>query len=606
MGASSDFVIKDGVLKKYSGAGGDVVIPDGVKRISARAFRDCRGLRTVVIPASVEGVGKEAFAFCEDLAKAKFCGEVKRIGDGAFWDAFEVRIEASPATFKKFWNSLGNERMSYCVTSLCRGDALTPEEKKYIQKNITSLFHISVLKKDEVPFIKALEFLEPLPLEELDRYLAGSEDFPVLRTALLEYKKEHYSPEDEARYWEIREGKELGVIPRTVAEWKKIFSFEKKGEGLLISRYQGDEYCVAVPERIGRRKVTEIGSGAFSACRKLSSVVIPEGVTRIGNFAFYNCGNLETVTLPQTLEEIGQSAFQGCEGLEKVFFDESRVILGDRAFSGCKALADENGFVRVGNVLYDYAGEDSEISVPEGVEIVGNGAFFKCGKLRSVTLPPSVRTIGKSAFMYCSSLKTVRFSAGIREIEDEAFCGCEALSQLVLPEGLERIGKAAFWRCLSLKEMPIPASLEEIGVGAFGQCQGLFDEKGFLIVGDVLCEYNGDGGLITIPEGVGKILPRVFSKYYSISLRLPKSLQTLGDAFRKCRPLEAIELPMGLKTVETGAFSECMNLRSVTIPDGKTVIEEGAFAPSSLTIHSVAGGFAEQYAKEQNFPFQAI
>ena len=191
----------------------------------------------------------------------------------------------------------------------------------------------------------------------------------------------------------------MGLIPRTVAEWKKIFSFEKEGEGLLISGYHGSEPCVIVPERIGRRKVIGIGSGAFSGCRQISSVAIPEGVTRIGNFALYRCRNLETVTLPQTLKEIGPSAFQGCEGLDKVCFDESRVILGERAFSGCKALADEKGFVRVGNVLYDYAGEDSEIFVPEGVESIGNGAFFKCGKLRSVTLPPSVRSIGKSAFM---------------------------------------------------------------------------------------------------------------------------------------------------------------------------------------------------------------
>ena len=154
--------------------------------------------------------------------------------------------------------------------------------------------------------------------------------------------------------------------------------------------------------------------------------------------------------------------------------------------------------------------------------------------------------------------------------------------------------------------MPIPASLEEIGVGAFGQCQGLFDEKGFLIVGDVLCEYNGDSGLITIPEGVGKILPRVFSKFYSISLRLPKSLQTLGDAFRKCRPLEAIELPMGLKTVETGAFSECANLRSVTIPDGKTVIEEGAVAPFSVTIHAPLGSLARDWAMKTGTLFEEL
>ena len=41
MSNSKDFVIKDGVLTKYKGAGGDVVIPEGVTEIGWRAFHSC-------------------------------------------------------------------------------------------------------------------------------------------------------------------------------------------------------------------------------------------------------------------------------------------------------------------------------------------------------------------------------------------------------------------------------------------------------------------------------------------------------------------------------------------------------------------------------------
>ena len=34
----SDFVIENGVLKKYTGKGGDVVIPEDVKEIGENAF----------------------------------------------------------------------------------------------------------------------------------------------------------------------------------------------------------------------------------------------------------------------------------------------------------------------------------------------------------------------------------------------------------------------------------------------------------------------------------------------------------------------------------------------------------------------------------------
>ena len=42
-----DFVIKDSVLKQYKGAGGDVVIPDGVTELDFESFRFCEGLKTV-------------------------------------------------------------------------------------------------------------------------------------------------------------------------------------------------------------------------------------------------------------------------------------------------------------------------------------------------------------------------------------------------------------------------------------------------------------------------------------------------------------------------------------------------------------------------------
>jgi len=40
-----DFVIKDGVLEKYQGSGGAVVIPDSVTSIGVRAFEGCSSLK---------------------------------------------------------------------------------------------------------------------------------------------------------------------------------------------------------------------------------------------------------------------------------------------------------------------------------------------------------------------------------------------------------------------------------------------------------------------------------------------------------------------------------------------------------------------------------
>ena len=59
--ADSDFVIENGVLTKYNGSGGKVVVPDGVTEIGDWAFLGCGSLTEIVIPKSVTEIGGNAF-----------------------------------------------------------------------------------------------------------------------------------------------------------------------------------------------------------------------------------------------------------------------------------------------------------------------------------------------------------------------------------------------------------------------------------------------------------------------------------------------------------------------------------------------------------------
>lgn len=84
MGMDKEFLIEDGVLMRYRGPGGHVVIPEGVTGIGYSAFRDCTTLTGVTIPNSVTCIEDCAFTGCTALASVTIPGSVETIYFGAF------------------------------------------------------------------------------------------------------------------------------------------------------------------------------------------------------------------------------------------------------------------------------------------------------------------------------------------------------------------------------------------------------------------------------------------------------------------------------------------------------------------------------------------
>ena len=92
MSNMNDFVIEDGVLKKYKGKDRDVVIPNNVTSIGQDAFNRCYSLKTVMIPDGVTSIGGSAFAYCGKLASVTIPYSVTYIGSDAFFGCDNLTI----------------------------------------------------------------------------------------------------------------------------------------------------------------------------------------------------------------------------------------------------------------------------------------------------------------------------------------------------------------------------------------------------------------------------------------------------------------------------------------------------------------------------------
>lgn len=412
-----------------------------------------------------------------------------------------------------------------------------------------------------------------------------------------------------------------------------------------IMGYNGTETNLVIPSQINGYTVVGIGDLDLLGddTDTVESVVVPDTVKYIETFAYYPntayyVSSLTKVTLPEGLETIGDNAFASAPGLSEINLPSTLKSIGERAFMNCNidnftipagveyiganafnetymAVRKANEvrarggdpFIVIGGELVKYAGDDTVVTVPDGVRGIATDAFSPYGgDVTSITLPDSVEYIAEEGFSDLSALATVNFGSGLKEIGDAAFSGCDSLNNVVLPEGLKKIGDNAFARCSSLDSISFPGTLETLYPGSLRGTpywENLPGGENYL--GSVFCFKEteldpwspfhvdvrpGTLGIMewqssqydttmSLPDGLRYIGPDAFpdGMYELVDFTLPESVTYIDHEAGV--PISAVrDLPDALTYIGDKAFSgHSIDISYLEIPNGVKYIGEKAF-----------------------------
>ncbi len=97
--------IEGDTLTNYSGTGGDVVVPDGVKHIAEFAFVNYTGVTSVTLPEDIETIGASAFNGCRNMTSINLPDSITSIGKSAFGNCgslTEITIPAGVTSIEPF------------------------------------------------------------------------------------------------------------------------------------------------------------------------------------------------------------------------------------------------------------------------------------------------------------------------------------------------------------------------------------------------------------------------------------------------------------------------------------------------------------------------
>ena len=316
-----------------------IIVEDGVTEIGNRAFRDFSRLESVTIADSVTSIKYNAFYNCPKLRSISLGNGVKTIENNVFQGCSSLTEITLPGTVE----SIGDNVFQGC-SSLKTVTFKKPasQHNLEIKTNFNdsaavvrydgecSLFYGNnrVIQETPMRFFSAKTLvLTPYNTQLVSEGICGSNmSWEIKKDYILAIK--------------IYDLSTFGMKEGDIDE--SIYNYKNETE-VPWHIYRNDLKGVTIEERI-----TRICNYAFSDCKNITDIVIPNTVKEIGTSAFKNCVALKDIVIPSSLDKIGESAFQNCAALKTVTFIvppsvAGKINFGKNAFDNTTAVIRYDG-----------------------------------------------------------------------------------------------------------------------------------------------------------------------------------------------------------------------------------------------------------------------
>ena len=384
-------------------------------------------------------------------------------------------------------------------------------------------------------------------------------------------------------------------------EYRNDWDREKRIE---ITKYNGNDSIVTIPDEIEGITVRSIGKEAFKGNGFVSEVVFPDKLQEIQGKAFSDCSNLSIINFNNNLCILGERAFANCLKIKKISLPKTETRYDGEVIRQINYVDDGEDSDRLSP--FEGCVNLETVIIEEGTQCIPVSFCHNNTALKTITIPDSVKKIELYAFEGCTNLETVNISdnSKLEILSMECFKNCISIKEFYLPESLTYL--AAFYGCSSLQHIEIPDSVTT--VAGFTGCSSLKElvlPKNLKSLGRAFIQGTGITS-ITLPKSLEEGIYAFENT--DVDVKFEKGFETLPRLLFANSAFESIDLPDTLKRIEESVFWGS-KIRWIVIPKGVEYISQngnpGALGPVK-TIYGYTGTTAEDYASKFNVEFIPI